>query len=265
MTVLTPTVLTLNALTTTERPPTCSCDYYAQSSGHNARQIRAVCLDVDDTLVDYMASGRAGLIALLGHDRAWTHWAELTELHYDRFISGEVDFDTMRMQRTRAFFADLGEPLSDAEVVDREEQRQDAMRAAWRLFDDALPCLHLLRSAGMMLAAITNAPSAHQRSKLATVGLIDTFDVLVIAEEVGMAKPDPAIFHLACAKLGVPPNQAMHVGDRLDLDAFAAFEAGLCGVWLARPQSTTVEAIPPGVHVINGLLELPELLETLAA
>lgn len=229
-------------------------------------QVRAVCLDIDDTLVDYVASARAGLAALVGHDGAWAHWAELTELHHERMLAGEVDFETMRLQRTREFFADRGESLSDAEVAAREAVRMDAMRGAWRLFDDALPCLHLLRSAGLMLAAVTNASSKHQRSKLATVGLIDTFDVLVIAEEVGIAKPDPAIFHLACRRLRVQPRQTMHVGDRLDLDAQAAVTAGLSGVWLVRPETgITVGAVPPDVHVITGLLELPELLTTLAA
>lgn len=229
-------------------------------AGHPV-SIRAACLDIDDTLVDYVASGRAGLAALIGHDGAWTHWAQLTEAHYDRFIAGEVDFDRMRLERTRAFFAELGEPLSDDEVAAREARRVAAMRGAWRLFDDALPCLHLLRSAGLMLAAVTNAPGAHQRGKLATVGLIDAFDVLVIAEEVGIAKPDPAIFRLACTRLGVRPDQTVHIGDRLDLDALGAHQAGLHAVWLDR--SATPQPVPPGVHVINDLLELPDLLADL--
>jgi putative hydrolase of the HAD superfamily len=112
----------------------------------------------------------------------------------------------------------------------------------------------------MMLAAITNAPGKHQRSKLAAVGLIDTFDVLVIAGEVGMAKPDPAIFHLACRQLGVHPCQAVHVGDRLDLDAQAAVAAGLRGVWLNRDDRASAVEPPLGVHMIGGLMELPELL-----
>jgi putative hydrolase of the HAD superfamily len=201
---------------------------------------------------------------MLGTDLDWAHWVELTELHYQRFISGEIDFDTMQLQRTKAFFASRGDVLSDAEVASLEARRTNAMRSAWRLFDDALPCLHLLRSAGMMLAAITNAPGRHQRSKLATVGLIDTFDVLVIAEEVRMAKPDPAIFHLACRRLGVQPCQAMHVGDRLDVDAKAAAHAGLGGVWLNRDEGVPAEA-PAEVHMIGSLLELPELLAALAA
>lgn len=233
-------------------------------NGSATGQIRAICLDIDDTLVDYLASGRAGLTALVGSDLAWALWIELTEFYYDRFLAGEFDFDTMRLQRTKAFFAERGEWLSDAEVAVREARRLAAMRRAWRLFDDVLPCLHLLRSAGLMLAAITNAPGKHQRNKLAAVGLIDTFDVLVIAGEVGMAKPDPAIFHLACRRLRVQPCQAMHVGDRLDLDAQAAVDAGLRGVWLVRDGRPLLRP-PRGVHVINGLLELPELLNSLRA
>jgi len=229
-------------------------------------QIRAVCLDVDDTLVDYVAAARAGLAALIGHDGAWVHWAQLTDLYHGRVLAGQVDFETMRLQRTRAFFAERGECLSDAEVAAHEARRMDAMRGAWRLFDDVLPCLHLLRAAGLMLAAITNASSRQQRSKLATVGLIDTFDVLVIAEEAGVSKPHPEIFHLACRKLRVRPHQTMHVGDRLDIDAQASVSAGLSGVWLVRRTAEApFDRVPPGVHVINGLLELPALLTTLAA
>lgn len=228
-------------------------------------RIRAICLDIDDTLVDYLASGRAGLAALVGCDRAWDHWAELTELHYDRFLSGEIDFDTMRLQRTKAFFAERGEWLSDSEVALREATRMDAMRGAWRLFDDALPCLHLLRSAGLMLAAITNASGSHQRAKLVALGLIDTFDVLVIAGEVGLAKPDPAIFHLACTRLGVRRDQVVHVGDRLDLDAMAAVEAGLlAGVWLVR-DAQLPPSPPVGVHMIGSLLELPAILPAITS
>lgn len=225
-------------------------------------RLRAVCLDIDDTLVDYAASGRAGLAALLGHDGEWSRWTRLTEAHYDRFMAGEISFDGMRHERTKAFFAELGEPLSDAEVLHREARRATAMRGAWQLFDDALPCLHLLRSAGLMLAAVTNAAGSYQRAKLATVGLIDAFDVLVIAEEAGVAKPDPAIFHLACSRLGVRPDQTAHVGDRLDLDALGALDAGLHSIWLDRSGSRT--AAPAGVHVLADLMALPDLLADLA-
>ncbi|HET8640492.1 MAG TPA: HAD family hydrolase [Pseudonocardiaceae bacterium] len=228
--------------------------------------MRAVCLDVDDTLVDCSHSALAGLTELIGPDEGWrcySRWFELTEQHHGRFIDGEIDFHTMRLQRTRAFLAELGEMLSDAEVADREARRAAAMRRAWCLYDDVAPCLHLLRSAGVMLAVITNAAGPHQRGKLAAVGLVDAFDLVVIADEVGVAKPDARIFRLACHRLRIAPHQAVHVGDRLDVDAVAASEAGLNGVWLDRSLSGT--PAPAGVHVINQLTELPGLVAGLAA
>ncbi len=218
--------------------------------------ISAVCLDIDDTLVDYGASMRAGLREMLGADDSWPAWCATTERHYCRFTAGEIDYDTMRRQRTKDFFAARGEFLDDVEVWTREEQRMAAMRRAWRLFDDALPCLRRLRACGLSLAAVTNAASCHQRAKLRALGLDAVFDTVVISAEVGVAKPDPGIFHTACAALGVGPEGTVHVGDRLDLDAKGALAAGLHPVWLDRSQRAGVTG-EGGITVISRLSELP--------
>ncbi|APU17179.1 MULTISPECIES: HAD family hydrolase [Actinoalloteichus] len=220
--------------------------------------IRAVCLDIDDTLVDYETSARSGLTALLGHDDAWPAWRRTTDLHHLRYHAGEVDFDTMRRERTKEFFAGLGEELDDGEAAEREEHRLSCISRTWRLFDDAWPCLEWLKASGLRLAVITNAASLYQRRKLAAVGLIDTFDHLVISEELGIGKPDPMIFHTACEALGVAPSETIHVGDRLDLDASGAVDAGLHGVWLDRRGEA--DRVPVGVSVISSLTELPDLV-----
>lgn len=229
-------------------------------------RIRAVCLDIDETLVDYVTSSRMALIALMGHDDAWASWSRLTDAHYDRYIAGEVDFDTMRWERTRQFFMDHGEVLDDAEVIDRERRRQNALRDAWCLFEDAIPCVEWIRSSGLRLAAVTNAAGRYQRGKLAALGLTDLFDKIVISGEIGAAKPDPVIFHSACVALGVAPHEAVHVGDRLDLDAVGAHDAGMYGVWLDRfsrrtcPRRGNPGPVPEGISVIGSLSELPALL-----
>jgi putative hydrolase of the HAD superfamily len=222
--------------------------------------VAAVCFDVDATLVDYEASTRAGLRELLGTDDAWVDWCALTEQHNARYLAGEVDFDTMRRQRTGDFLASRGEVLCDGEVVLREERRAAAVRRAWRLFDDALPCLRALRALGLRLAAVTNAAGDHQRAKLGALGLESAFDAVLISGELGVAKPQRAIFRRACRALGVRPAQAVHVGDRLDTDAQGAQDAGLHGVWLNRSGSG---ALPPGtgISVIRRLAELPALVK----
>jgi putative hydrolase of the HAD superfamily len=221
--------------------------------------VAAVCFDVDATLVDYEGSTRAGLRELLGTDEAWADWCALSDRHYLRYLAGDLDFDTMRQQRTRDFFASRGEMLCDGEVARREERRAAAARRAWRLFDDALPCLRALRSLGLRLAAITNAAGDYQRGKLVALGLGSTFDAVLISGELGVAKPHRAIFRTACRVLGVSPAQTVHVGDRLDTDAEGARDAGLHGVWLDR---SGCGALPEGtgISVIGRLADLPTLV-----
>ncbi|RJQ68371.1 HAD family hydrolase [Pseudonocardiaceae bacterium YIM PH 21723] len=223
-----------------------------------------MCLDIDDTLLDNAAPARMAIAELLGSDDCWPAWRKVTDYHYARFMAGEIDFDTMRTDRTREFFADRGEQMSEAEVTHWDNRRIQVMSTAWRLYDDTQPCLEWLRSVGLTVVAVTNAASAYQRRKLAGVGLADAFDHLLIAEELGMAKPDPEIFHAACAAAGVHPWETVHVGDRLDLDAIGAYEAGLHGVWLNRPELAaerdTGQRVPQGVSVIEDLTELPGLI-----
>jgi putative hydrolase of the HAD superfamily len=221
--------------------------------------VRAVCLDVDDTLVDHSASSRNALCALLGHDDAWPLWQQITDEQVARVVAGDVDSDTMRWQRTREFFGCLGELLDDAEAVRREAVRVNAMRAGWRLFDDTLPCLEWLAAVGVKIAVITNASGPYQRAKLADLGVAAFIDEVVIAGELGAAKPDPVIFHTACARLGYDPAEVAHVGDRLDLDAIGARDAGMAGVWLNRTGPVD-GALPADVAMITSLELLPELL-----
>lgn len=224
-----------------------------------AREVVAVCFDVDATLVDHEASTRAGLRELLGTDDAWAEWCALTDEHYAHYLAGQVDFELMRRRRTKDFFACRGEHLCDGEVVQREERRAAAVRRAWQLFDDTLPCLRALRALGLRLAAITNAAGDHQRAKLGALGLESTFDAVLISGELGVAKPHRAIFRRACSALGVHPAQTVHVGDRLDTDAEGARDAGLHGVWLDRSGCGTLPQ-DAGISVIGRLAELPALL-----
>src|SRR6202000_360758 len=142
-----------------------------------------------------------------------------------RVVAGIIDSDTMRWQRTKEFFGCLGELLDDAEAVRREDGRVRAMRQAWHLFDDALPCLEWLSAVGVKIAVVTNASGPYQRAKLANLGIASYIDEVVLAGELGAAKPDPVIFHTACDRLGYPPAEVAHVGDRLHLDAIGARDA----------------------------------------
>lgn len=220
--------------------------------------MRLVCLDIDDTLIDCTAAIRLSLSALTGQNDLWPLWDLITEEHVALVVAGEIDYATMHYKRTECFLAEIGILADEEQVSGFERRRREILTRSWQLFEDVLPCLEWLRAAGVLVAAVTNASGAHQRKKIADLGLARFFDHVAIAGELGVAKPDPAMFHSVCLGLGCDPAQAVHVGDKLDTDAIGARDAGLGAVWLDR--DGIAERAPAGVHTISGLDELPELL-----
>ena len=74
---------------------------------------------------------------------------------------------------------------------------------------------------GCKLAVLTNGAGAAQRGKLTRFGLENLFDEVLIEGEVGFGKPDPRIYRLALARLGLPADRVWMVGDNLEWDVRA--------------------------------------------
>jgi HAD superfamily hydrolase (TIGR01509 family) len=62
-------------------------------------------------------------------------------------------------------------------------------------------------------AIISNSADGARREELARYSLDEIFDPIIYSHEVGMAKPDPAIFELACSLMGVAPAEMIFVDD----------------------------------------------------
>jgi putative hydrolase of the HAD superfamily len=85
-------------------------------------------------------------------------------------------------------------------------------------------------------AIVTNGWS-HARAELGDQGLDRLVDELVISAEVGLAKPDPAIFELALERLGVAGHEAVLVDDTEEHCA-AASELDIHAVLHASAEET---------------------------
>src|SRR4051812_40830735 len=108
--------------------------------------IRAICLDIDDTVIDYTGPARAALRELIGRDDMWPAWQRVTDEYSARAVAGELDHDAMRNTRTKAFLAELGVLVDDDAVAELEERRLRRMTGARRLFADVRPCLDWLHA-----------------------------------------------------------------------------------------------------------------------
>lgn len=89
----------------------------------------------------------------------------------------------------------------------------------------AEPTLTSLRSAGLSLACVSDWDIGLSW-QLERIGLAGYFDAVVTSAEVGVEKPDPAVFRAALEQLGVTAGRALHVGDG-DGDRHGALSAGL--------------------------------------
>jgi HAD superfamily hydrolase (TIGR01549 family) len=92
----------------------------------------------------------------------------------------------------------------------------------------------LARLARNYRLAVLGNQDAAARARLKSAGLLESCETVVIYGEVGLEKPDPRIFKLALSRLGVRPDEAAMVGDRLDLDIGPARRLGLLGVRMLR-------------------------------
>ncbi len=76
------------------------------------------------------------------------------------------------------------------------------------------------------LGVIANQPPGTME-RLERYGLARFFDVCVSSDDVGVGKPDPAIFELAFEQSGCAPGDAVMIGDRLDNDIRPAKALGM--------------------------------------
>jgi putative hydrolase of the HAD superfamily len=125
------------------------------------------------------------------------------------------------------------------------------------LYDDVVPCLTAL-GGRVGLGSISNG-----FADLQVIGLAPHFQVSLAAHSFGCAKPDPRIFHAACAAMNLLPDQVAYVGDDLVLDVEAAQQVGMQGIWMNRRCLSSGERLHPHIRpdaIITSLHELENCL-----
>ncbi len=166
------------------------------------------------------------------------HLAE-TRAGWEQVVD-EVFEGLVAIPPSRTFFAELYDRFAQAD--------------AWRIFDDVRPTLDRLAAKGLRLAVISNWDE-RLRELLRRLELDAPFETIVVSSEIGHAKPQPEIFAEASARLGLPPQRIMHIGDSAEADLRGARDAGFHAVQILRGART------PGPDHVQTLLEVPNRLK----
>ena len=139
--------------------------------------------------------------------------------------------------------------LTDEQVDVFIDAEHEVWRPAHQVLSSAQALLESLRSRGLHTGLVADSwpdPARVLRGDVEAAGLADLLDTIVFSEDVGVRKPEPAIFLRALADLDVEPSRALYVGDRLDKDVQGAARVGMATVqamWF-RADESSVRARP---------------------
>ena len=128
--------------------------------------------------------------------------------------------------------------------LDKEGLRQiaDTIAQAWQthitLDPQAITVLTALKQSKRIGLVSNFDHPPHVRRILSENGLQKFFEVIAISSEVGVKKPDPAIFAFALEQTGLSPAEVVYVGDTDD-DVAGAVAAGIHPIFIERPVNRT--------------------------
>ncbi len=226
------------------------------------RRIRAISLDLDDTLWE------VGPVIRQAESELW-HWLGA---HYPRVtarFSPKIAFELrqrvaeehtdmahdFRFLRKRVLAHMADQAGYGGQMVDAAYEVFDAARNRVELFPDVEPALGSLRERFTVIA-LTNGNASLQR-----IGIDHFFHAAVSAADAGVAKPHAGIFAAAVDHAGVAPDEVLHVGDHPEIDVVGAAEAGLRTAWINRTEADWPSHLPEPDAVVTNMMELHQLLD----
>jgi putative hydrolase of the HAD superfamily len=112
--------------------------------------------------------------------------------------------------------------------------RVDALKADTRLRPDAASSLRALKRRGLSTGVISDC--THELPAfLPSLPVAPLLDAKVFSVEVGVCKPDPAIYLAACEQLDVAAEECVYVGDGGSRELTGAAAVGMTAVRLDAP------------------------------
>lgn len=221
-----------------------------------------VLFDLDHTLFDFEGSKDIAFRAVLG-----ANGIDATERHFEMFEqverplwrgleNGELTLDTLNERRFEGLVAKAELDIDPAHLSDIY---LDWLGKSGGLLPGARELLDSLAGRCTM-AMVSNGYGQVQRARMDKFDMGRYFDVQVVSNEIGVAKPDPRFFDQAFALLGNPePKNAIMIGDSLTSDIAGANNYDLACCWYNPfgKENTTELRID---HSVSELSEITEIV-----
>ncbi|MDB5021423.1 MAG: noncanonical pyrimidine nucleotidase, YjjG family [Pedobacter sp.] len=202
--------------------------------------IKHIFFDLDHTIWDFDRNAEETLhelyevyqLSKLGLLSATEFIAKYTENNHSlwaQYHLGLISKDLLRAERFRKTFLELG--VQPEHVPHQfEEDYVKISPTKTNLFDGAQKVLAYLQKK-YTLHIISNGFKETTLTKMELSGLNPYFSNVIISEEVGVNKPDKAVFQYAIDKASAKIEESIMIGDSLEADIYGAQNFGMKAIF----------------------------------
>jgi HAD superfamily hydrolase (TIGR01549 family) len=204
---------------------------------------------MDDTIFDHSLTCRAALgelrrsgKTLQGRtlDELWHEYVRLLGATHTDVMLGRRTAEDVRTDRFALLAAWCGPSIERDRARELSRQYRANYQRLRRPVAGAPEFVRRLHGR-TKIGIVTNNTIVEQEEKLVFLRLDRFVDFLVTSEEVGSAKPEPAIFRTALERAGAVAAEAVMVGDAWESDVLGARRSGVPAVWFNRFHGTQAD------------------------
>lgn len=227
------------------------------------KPVRAVLFDLDHTLFDTERTERhalasvARLIGVPAGRRSLEAYRTANAHVWAEYRAGRVTSKELRVLRFHLWLESMDKDPVHARKL--APLYLKAFSSRGDLLPGAARAIRSISRLDLRLGVVTNGIDRVQRTRLRASALVDAFKVVVTSERAGFTKPDPRIMEIALRRLRVRPDEAIYVGDDLQVDGLAANRASVRFVWF-NPKNQTPAADIAVHYQVTHLSQLRDVL-----
>ncbi|MBO4112774.1 HAD family hydrolase [Streptococcus suis] len=230
--------------------------------------MKALIFDVDDTLYDQIQPFERALerhieVARVQIEPLYLSFRRYADEVFEETATGKMSLKDSHIYRMKHALADFGYQVSDATALAIQID-YDYFQGQIELSPVFPEIFSWCQAQGIAMGIITNGPYRHQLRKIRTMGLVNWFELehVLISGQVGITKPNPAIFQLMEERLGMSGEDICYLGDSFENDVVGAKAANWKAIWFNHRKR--VEPIAPyqADKVVTAWDELVEVIQS---
>ncbi|MEI4321606.1 HAD family hydrolase [Streptococcus suis] len=228
--------------------------------------MKALIFDVDDTLYDQIQPFERALerhieVAREQIEPLYLSFRRYADEVFEETATGKMSLKDSHIYRMKHALADFGYQVSDATALAIQID-YDYFQGQIELSPVFPEIFSWCQAQGIAMGIITNGPYRHQLRKIRTMGLVNWFELehVLISGQVGITKPNPAIFQLMEERLGMSGEDICYLGDSFENDVVGAKAANWKAIWFNHRKR--VEPIAP-YQADKVVIDWDELVEVI--